>query len=207
MQSLFVPKLASGWLLKKLIDNSDLNDDNLPVEYRGLWTATTLKKCHFEMVYDWCWQIIRQRMLQVAHARIRSGAAFSSKYGLDVQNVVPVQKKQRTMSGLSAMDMLNALAGCTSQHDPATDVQPQEKSASSIADDEIEFYKTLEEKVVDREGLVAFWKKREHQQKMPCLSQVVAIFLSVKSSTGGLECDFVLMNDIISAKRASLGAG
>jgi hypothetical protein len=42
---------------------------------------------------------------------------------------------------------------------------------------------------------------------MPCFSQVAKALLSCTPSSGGLECDFGLLKDVVKAKRASLNQG
>ena len=42
---------------------------------------------------------------------------------------------------------------------------------------------------------------------MPCLAEVAAALLASKPGSGGLECDFGSLNDIITPKRSSLGGG
>ena len=43
--------------------------------------------------------------------------------------------------------------------------------------------------------------------RMPCLAEVAAALLASKRGSGGLECDFGNLNDIITPKRSWLGGG
>jgi hypothetical protein len=43
--------------------------------------------------------------------------------------------------------------------------------------------------------------------RMPCLAEAAAALLASKPGSGGLECDFGSLNDIITPKRSSLGGG
>jgi hypothetical protein len=43
--------------------------------------------------------------------------------------------------------------------------------------------------------------------RTPCLAGAVAALLASKPRSGGLECDFGSLNDIIIPKRSSLGGG
>ncbi len=44
-------------------------------------------------------------------------------------------------------------------------------------------------------------------ENIPCMAQLVGALLACLPSSGGLECDFGLLKDVIKAKRASLGQG
>ncbi len=52
-----------------------------------------------------------------------------------------------------------------------------------------------------------WWHSRVIREAMPCLSQVATAILGCNPSSGGLECDFGFLKDVIKPKRAALGQG
>lgn len=62
-----------------------------------------------------------------------------------------------------------------------------------------------ESKFPEPHDLVKWW----HTQRiaMPCLTQVAGALLACKPGSGGLECDFGSLGDIVTGKRATLSAG
>ena len=213
MQSILLPRLADGWLIKKLISSTVLERGvDIPDSYPIHWTQRSLQESHFQLVHRWIWRNIRQRMLKVAHARVSKGLALgdlqSDGDGSDGVNVPPPPDKRRRIAvSISTMDMLDALAGTASNQIEEV-ARPQARSVNTIVDEEIEHYRSISrDSKVEPEALVAWWAEPAQTRKMPCMSQVAAALLSAKASTGGLECDLGSMNDVISSKRVSLGPG
>jgi hypothetical protein len=52
-----------------------------------------------------------------------------------------------------------------------------------------------------------WWSCSNTKVHLPCLSQVAQAFLACNPSSGGLECDFGALKDILWVKHASLGQG
>jgi hypothetical protein len=54
---------------------------------------------------------------------------------------------------------------------------------------------------------LTWWQSHHMRDTLPCLSQVATALLACNPSSGGLECDFGLLKDVIKPKRAALGQG
>jgi hypothetical protein len=84
----------------------------------------------------------------------------------------------------------------------------QDLSPNEIARKELEHYCNLpEEERPPFEEVLGWWSSRVVAEKMPCLSQVAKAVLGCTPPSGGLECDFGLLKDIVKPKWASLGQG
>jgi hypothetical protein len=77
-----------------------------------------------------------------------------------------------------------------------------------VAKKEITYYHNVPRELWPKfEETVIWWCSRQTCKKMPCLAQVACALLACKPSSGGLECDFGALKDIISPKRASISQG
>jgi hypothetical protein len=114
----------------------------------------------------------------------------------------PQPKKQRfadpTLALLESLIAPSATAQASSEN-----ITPYK-----MARQEIEYYRNIpKETWPNFEETIPWWQSRTSQENMPCLSQVATAILACKPSSGGLECDFGHLKDVISPKRASLGQG
>jgi hypothetical protein len=83
-----------------------------------------------------------------------------------------------------------------------------EKMPNQMAQQELEYYLNIPPEQWPRfEDTLSWWNSRTVADNMPCFLQVANALLSCTPSSGGLECDFGLLKDVVKSKQASLSQG
>ena len=110
--------------------------------------------------------------------------------------MVPQQKRQRVKED-PTLALLESLIELT-----VTDqVNEGTLTPLQVAQKEITYYRNVPRELWPKfEETVIWWCSRQTRKKMPCLAQVACALLACKPSSGGLECDFSALKEIISPK-------
>jgi hypothetical protein len=190
MQALFHPKLSNCQLMKMMIFS--FNDVSLEFRQR-----------HFDTVKAYLWHTIKQLAEQVAYYIVHQIKTSSNEEVVQVEESISphIAKKQKVKDPI--MDILDKmiLPVSTLATEQVTEVCPKQ-----LVDDEIKYYLEITD-FPEFEDTISWWSKRTNREQMPCLTQVALAVLACKPSSGGLECDFGLLKDVLAPKRASLGQG
>jgi hypothetical protein len=189
LQAMFHPALSNARLLHRMIFSFD------DVQRED-------KERHYSALKSYLWQTITGLAERVAFHNI--SADVDGDIGDNSDNVIQPQTKRQRIEDptLALLETLISPAAMTVRRADAT------LTPSEIARKEVEHYLNIpKENWPKFEDTVVWWQSRYAKENMPCLSQVAGALLACKPSSGGLECDFGLLKDVIKAKRAALGQG
>jgi hypothetical protein len=188
MQSMFHPALANGRLLQRIIHSFD---DATREE----------KEKHYSTLKCFIWNTVMGLAERVAF-QIINVAEKENAQSTNEAIAVPKAKKQRVMD--PSLALLETLVSTQATRPIAT----TERMPNQMAQQELDYYLNIPPEQWPRfEDTLNWWNSRIVADNMPCLSQVAKAILSCTPSSGGLECDFGLLKDVVKSKRASLSQG
>ena len=90
-------------------------------------------------------------------------------------------------------------------HEESEEVDIEHNPVAMVAAKIHMYFSIASEKIPEIGNLVSWWWNERY--RMPSLAEVAAALLVSKHVSGGLECDFGSLNDIITPKISSLGGG
>jgi len=187
MQAMFHPAISNGSLLEKIIYSfEDVTRDD--------------KESHYIVLKNYIWDTILGLAERVAFKRIEKEKG-NKENGRPVSTPAP-NKKQRILD--PTLTLLQSLisTGTTAS------IQSQTLTAPEMARKELDTYLNIpQDQWPTFDETLTWWQSRHMRDTLPCLSQVATALLACNPSSGGLECDFGLLKDVIKPKRAALGQG
>jgi hypothetical protein len=187
MQAMFHPALSNGNLLQKII-------------YSFEDATREEKQHHLTMVKGFIWQTIQGLAERVAFNRVKQEKE-------DKENEIPVSvdvpAKKRRIDDPTLTLLQSLIATNNTSNTESRSITPQQKARN-----EINYYQAITpDQWPTFDETLNWWHSRVIREAMPCLSQVATAILGCNPSSGGLECDFGFLKDVIKPKRAALGQG
>jgi hypothetical protein len=190
MQALLHPALSNGKLVEKMIIS--FNDITLED-----------KECFCESIMRNLWGTIERLVERVAFRKLTDGNEDVTETNVAPVLVVPQRKRQRVEED-PTLALLESLIEST----VTEQINERTLTPIQVAQKEITYYRNVPRELWPKfEETVIWWCSRQTREKMPCLAQVACALLAGKPSSGGLECDFGALKEIISPKRASISQG
>jgi hypothetical protein len=187
MQAMFHPAMSNGTLLKKII----FSFENVMQDS---------KERHYAVVKNYIWQTILSLAERVAFKAMEKQRGEKNS---DSPVVIEVPTKKQRIHD-PTLTLLQSLIATSSQ----IEVESESITPLQMAQQELDYYlKIPQDQWPTFQETLTWWQSRQIRDNLPCLSQVAAAFLACNPSSGGLECDFGHLKDIIQPKRAALGQG
>ena len=200
MQAVLHPELRDMKLVKVMIDSIEIPSNQIPTG----WTLANVRKSFFSMIQNFVWGMIQKLAFPIARDRVSQLESIAEGDG---RSGHLIKRRRLEDSGSKTMSMLRSM---TEEDNDSTDEEPDANVAmrdpAKIVQKEIKDYFSIARSQYPVSGeLIQWW----HTQRMtmPCLSQVASALLACKAGSGGLECDFGSLGDILCPKRSSLGSG
>ena len=195
-QCVLFPPMASGVVIRRLIDATAIEDSDVPLG----WTVDLLREQHFRFIMQFIWEKIRGLAETVAQHVIMQKLMEDTSNAPGQRSAPPPHKRAKTTMGVLA-GVLNRAAGATGE-------RPAALSAAQKVEEEIKMLKQIGDDEADwpEPGDLWQWWARQHK-RLPSLTQAAMAILANKPSSGGLECDLGAMCEVLAPKRSSLRAG
>lgn len=115
--------------------------------------------------------------------------------------MVPQEVKKQWMADPTLALLETLVAPQATRNAVAKGTTPNE-----MAQKELGYYQNLPPKQWPKfEDTLVWWQNLMTCNNMPCLSEMAKALLACTPFSGGLECDFGHLKDIVKPKRASLG--
>ncbi len=184
LQSLLHPALSDCRLIQRMIYSfTDAQRDE--------------KDRHYRLLKDFLWQTILDLATKAANAMQGGDDYGATASSPEIHTAKRPKLSDPTLALLETLVLRTAEPTTTTRTSPA-----------ATAKKEIEYYQNLpKDQWPEFQETITWWQSRKIRENMPCLSQVAGAILACNPSSGGLECDFGLLKDVLQARRASLGQG
>lgn len=198
MQAFMFPPLTSLKLLRKLINASDIADEDIA----DGWTADEMREHHFNLVSQYIWATISDLAERVAEALLKRDIGARSGDQPAARQPAPSAKRLKTNVLLArALDL-------SDEDDVEIASSKVARTAVEVVNAERQTLLAINKKDWPRaDEADKWWADKAQTQRMPCLAQTALALLACKPSSGGLECDLGSMSDVLAPKRSSLRAG
>lgn len=191
--------------VKKMVHSLRL--DGAELRSAGIMLPVSAVRNRFAvMLHDVLWGKIKELAGMVAY-EIRKILRSKRTPPEDDSAEAPAPKRSRVEGGqISAMLQSLGIAPAVPRaaaNDEDSGVDYKDLTVEEIVDREIKAFRELDDITEDEALSVNRWWAA-NEEKFPCLCRVAGALLSLKPSSGALQCDIGSVPDIIGTKRASL---